>query len=186
MEAIYPISYTLIYQPYHLTLLSTTNRSLTRTAQHTLAMTPSSKDTNTLVGSAAGLQRDKDWSACHQNVRAVLSDISTNEGAHSDDDMTAITNSVNRLRELHAQAYTDVLTGRPRDTSDLSAAFEDLDAKIGSLSSQPTKQSTEDVKSAFGAVDTRYWGMPVHEGRTKGSVAADSMIWPRRAEESKL
>lgn len=149
-------------------------------------MAPSSKDTNTLVGSAAGMQRDKDWFACHQDVRAVLFDISTNEGAHSEDEMTAITNSVNRLRELHAQAYTDVLTGRPRDTSDLTAAFEDLDTKAELLSSQPTKQSTEDVKSAFGNVGAQYWDMPVHEGRTKGSVAADSMIWPRRGEESKL
>lgn len=150
-------------------------------------MASSSKDTNTLVGSAAGLQRDKDWFASHQDVRAVLSDISTNEGAHSEDEMTAITNSVTKLRELHAQAYTDVLTGRPRDTSDLTAAFEDLDAKIGLLSSQPSGQSTEDVKSAFGIVDEQYWKMPVHGGRTKGSVAADSMIWPRKEPaESKL
>jgi hypothetical protein len=149
-------------------------------------MAPTATDPKPSVGSDASKQRNLDWFACHQDVRAVLSDISSNEGAHSDDEMTAITNSVNRLRELHAQAYTDVLTGRPRDASDLTLAFEDLDAKVELLSSQPSGQSTEDVKSAFGTVAEQYWKMPVHEGRTKGSVAADSMIWPRKGEGSKL
>jgi hypothetical protein len=133
---------------------------------------------------STGKRRDASWLDCQQNSRDALSHMIINEAVPSDEEVALLTNSVKELKGLYVHSFDtwpdDVLVDRPQATEKMKEAFSDLDAKVKTLGTQPSDEATEDVQSAFKTVDEHFWEMPTHNGRTKGSVAANSLPWPRK------
>lgn len=133
---------------------------------------------------STGKRRDASWLACHRRTRDALSDMLTNDAAPSEEGMAILTNSVRELKDLYGHSFEtwpdDVLVDRTQATEKMKQAFSDLDAKVKTLGTQPSEEATKEVQSAFKTVDEHFWEMPTHNGRTKGSVAANSLPWPRK------
>lgn len=133
---------------------------------------------------STGKRRDASWLDCQQKTRDVLSDMINNDAAPSEEGMAILTNSVRELKGLYEHSFDtwpdDVLVDRPQATQKMKEAFSELDAKVKTLGTQPSKEATKEVQSAFKTVDELFWAMPTHNGRTKGSVAANSLPWPRK------
>lgn len=133
---------------------------------------------------STGKRRDASWLDCHKKTRDALSDMITNETVPSDEEVALLTNSVEELKGLYVHSFDtwpdDVLVDRPQATEKMKQAFSDLDAKVKTLGTQPSEEATKLVQSAFKSVDEHFWAMPTHNGRTKSSVAANSLPWPRK------
>jgi hypothetical protein len=133
---------------------------------------------------STGKRRDASWLNCQQRTRDALSDMITSETVPSNEEVALLTNSVKELKGLYLHSFDtwpdDVLVDRHQATEKMKEAFSDLDAKVKTLGTQPSKGSTKEVQSAFKTVDELFWAMPTHNGRTKGSVAANSLPWPRK------
>lgn len=133
---------------------------------------------------STGKRRDASWLACHRRIRDALSDMITNDAAPSEEGMAILTNSVRELKGLSEHSFDtwpdDVLASRPQATKEILAAFTDLDIKLKTLGTDHSKEAKEEVESAFKTLDEHFWEMPTHNGRTEGSVAPNSLPWPRK------